>query len=165
MKTKKYFITFILLLLSFSYSYSQTSYGFNDGLSSAKTSGKKVFIEIYTDSDNWSKKMDSEVFSSSKVQGLLSDFAFIKLNPESPGKYSFENREYSGAELAKLFGATGYPTFVVLNSNGNVIKYKYNGEEVTNISGFVGADDFAEMLSYFINNKYKDTDLSSVFQN
>jgi len=165
MKTKKYFIASILFLLSFSYSYSQTSYSFNDGVNAAKASGKKVFIEIYTDSDNWSKKMDSEVFSSSKVKGLLSDFVFVKLNPESTGKYSFENKEYSGADLAKLFGATGYPTFVILNSDGSVIKFKYNGEEVTNISGFVGADDFAEMLNYFLQNKYKDTDLSTVFQN
>jgi len=165
MKTKKCFITSILFFLSFSYSYSQTSYSFNDGLNAAKTSGKKVFIEIYTDNDNWSNKMDSEVFSSAKVQGILSDFVFVKLNAESPGKYSYGKKEYSGAELAKFFGATGYPTFVVLNSDGSMIKFKYNGEEVTNISGFVGADDFAEMLNYFFQNKYNDTDLSTVFQN
>ena len=165
MKINKYFITLIFLLLSFSYSYSQTSYGFNDGLNAARTSGKKVFIEIYTDSDNWSKKMDSEVFTSAKVQGLLSDFVFVKLSPESPGNYSFGKNEYSGVELAKFFGATGYPTFVVLDPDGNVIKFKYNGEQVTNISGFVGADDFAEMLNYFNQNKYNDTDLSTVFQN
>jgi len=165
MKINKYFITLIFLLLSFSYSYSQTSFGFNDGLNAARTSGKKVFIEIYTDSDNWSKKMDSEVFTSAKVQGLLSDFVFVKLSPESPGNYSFGKNEYSGVELAKFFGATGYPTFVVLDPDGNVIKFKYNGEQVTNISGFVGADDFAEMLNYFNQNKYNDTDLSTVFQN
>ena len=165
MKTKTYFITGILVLLSFSYSYSQTSYSFNDGLNAAKSSGKKVFIDIYTDSDNWSKKMDSEVLSSERVQGLLNGFVFVKLNPESTGKYTYGKKEYSGAELAKFFGATGYPTFLVLNSDGSMIKFKYNGEEVTNISGFVGTDDFAEMLNYFLQNKYKDTDLSTVFQN
>ncbi|MEO8210277.1 MAG: thioredoxin family protein [bacterium] len=165
MKTKNYFIASMLFLLNFSTLYSQTSSSFNEGLNAAKTSGKKVFIEVYTDSDNWSKKMDSEVFSSAKVQGLLSDFVFVKLDPEATGHYSFGKKEYSGTELAKFFGATGYPTFVVLNSDGSVIKFKYNGEEVSNISGFVGADDLAEMLNYFLQNKYKDTDLSTVFQN
>jgi len=165
MKANRYLITAILVFLSFSYTYSQTSYGFNEGLNAAKANGKKVFIDIYTDSDNWSKKMSSEVLSSEKVQGLLNDFVFVKLNPESSGKYTFGKKEYSGPELAKFFGATGYPTFVVLNSDGSVIRFKYNGEEVTNISGFVGADDFAEMLNYFLQNKYKDTDLSTVFQN
>ncbi|MEO6693816.1 MAG: hypothetical protein ABIY50_10420 [Ignavibacteria bacterium] len=165
MNSIKYILTAIFLLLSFSYSYSQTSYGFNDGLNNARTSGKKVLLEIFTDSDNWSKKMDSEVFTSPKVQSSLSDFVFVKLNPESSGKYSFGKKEYSGTELAKFFGATGYPTFAVLNSEGSEIKFKYNGEEVTNISGFIGADDFAEMLNFFSQNKYKDTDLSTVFQN
>ena len=109
--------------------------------------------------------MSSEVLTSDKVKSLLSDFVYVKLNPETTGKYNFGSKEYSGSELAKHFGATGYPTFVVLNSDGSIIRFKYNGEEVTNISGFVGADDFAEMLSYFLQNKYKDTDLSTVFQN
>lgn len=165
MKTKKYFIALILFFVTYSSSFSQTSYGFNDGLSTAKTSGKKVFIEIYTDADNWSKKMDSEVFTSEKVQSLLSDFVFVRLNPDSPGKYTFGKKEYSGTELAKQFGATGYPTFVFLNSDGSVIKFKYNGEDVSNISGFVGVDDFQEMLNYFLQNKYNNTDLSTIFQN
>lgn len=165
MKTNKFLAAAILTLFSFSYSYSQTSYNFTDGLNAAKSSGKKIFIDIYSASDSWSKKMDTDIYSSPKVQNALSEFVFVKLNAGGMEKFNYQKKEYSSAELAKFFGGTGYPTFVFLNSDGSVIKFKYNGEETSNISGFLGEDDFVELLNYFAQNKYKDTDLSTIFQN
>jgi len=52
-----------------------------------------------------------------------------------------------------------------MNPDGSLIKFKYNSEEVSNLSGFIGESDFIEMLGFFLQNKYKDTDLSTVFQN
>ena len=109
--------------------------------------------------------MESEVYSSAKVQSALSDFVFIKLNAESKDKQTYNKKEYTSSELAKSFGATGYPTFVFMNPDGSLIKFKYNSEEVSNLSGFIGESDFIEMLGFFLQNKYKDTDLSTVFQN
>lgn len=122
-------------------------------------------VEIYSENDNWSKKMESEVYSSGKVQSALSGFVFIKLNAESKDRQVYNKKEYSSSELAKTLGATGYPTFVFMNPDGSIIKFKYNSEEVYNISGFIGETDFIEMLDFFMQNKYKDTDLSVVFQN
>lgn len=122
-------------------------------------------VEIYSENDNWSKKMESEVYSSGKVQSALSGFVFIKLNAESKDRQVYNKKEYSSSELAKTLGATGYPTFVFMNPDGSIIKFKYNSEEVYNISGFIGEADFIEMLDFFMQNKYKDTDLSVVFQN
>lgn len=122
-------------------------------------------VEIYSENDNWSKKMESEVYSSGKVQSALSSFVFIKLNAESKDRQVYNKKEYSSSELAKTLGATGYPTFVFMNPDGSIIKFKYNSEEVYNISGFIGETDFIEMLDFFMQNKYKDTDLSVVFQN
>jgi len=51
--------------------------------------------------------MESEVYSSAKVQSALSDFVFIKLNAESKDKQSYNKKEYTSSELAKSFGATG----------------------------------------------------------
>ncbi|MEO8664210.1 MAG: DUF255 domain-containing protein [Ignavibacteria bacterium] len=161
----KHFIAAALLLIAFTYSYSQSSYSFNEGLDVAKSSGKKIFLDISSGSDSWSKKMDSEVYSSSGVQSALSNFVFIKLDADGSGKYKYSNKSYTAAELASSFGGTGYPTFVFLNSDGSVIKFKYNGSEVSNVSGFIGENDFTEMLNYFSQNKYKDTDLSTIFQN
>jgi hypothetical protein len=36
-----------------------------------------------------------------------------------------------------------------MTSDGSIIKFKYNKEEVSNLSGFIGENDFAEMLNYF----------------
>lgn len=163
MKTKCFFIA--VIFLSASYVFSQSSYSFNDGLKAAKSQGKMIFIDIFSSSDSWSKKMDDEVYSSSKVQSALSNFVFIKLNAGGQEKFSYNGKDYSSSDLAKFFGGTGYPTFVVMKSDGNVIKFKYNNEEVSSVSGFIGENDFVEMLNYFLQGKYKDSDLSSVFQN
>lgn len=165
MRAKKIFITAILFLSGFSFSYSQTPNNFSGGLNAAKSSGKKIFIDIYSASDSWSKKMDTDIYSSPEVQSALSGFIFVKLNAGGAEKFNYQKKEYSSSELAKFFGGTGYPTFVFLNSDGSIIKFKYNGEETSSISGFLGKDDFVELLNYFAQNKYKDTDLSSIFQN
>jgi thioredoxin-related protein len=165
MKTRNFLVPVILIFLSFSYSYCQTSYSFSEGLNAAKSSGKKIFIDIYSASDSWSKKMESEVYSSSKVQSALSDFVFVKLDVDAAQKISYKNKTYTSADLAKVFGGTGYPTFVFMNSNGDIIKFKYNNEEVSNLSGFMGEDDFVEMLNFFAQDKYKGSDLSTIFKN
>lgn len=163
MKTRNFLTTAVLFLFLASNSFSQTSYSFNDGLNAAKSSGKKIFLDIYSSSDSWSKKMDSEVYTSDKVKSALSNFIFIKLNADGPEKYKYEGKEFTSGALAKKFGGTGYPTFVFMNSDGSVISFKYNGEQTSNLSGFLGEGDFADMLNFFSQNKFKDTDLSTVF--
>jgi thioredoxin-related protein len=155
MKTKDFFIPIFLIAISFAYSNSsaQQSYSYDDGLSAAKSQNKKALLYIYSTSDNWSKKMDAEVFSTSKTQEALSNFILIKINADTQDK------------LAKQFGTTGFPTFVILNPDGSVIKFKYNGEDESNISGYINETDFPELLNYFAQGKYKDADLSSIFQN
>jgi thioredoxin-related protein len=165
METRNFLTAAILFLFLVSNSYSQTSYSFNEGLNAAKTSGKKIFLDIFSGSDNWCKKTESEVFTSDKVMSALSNFIFIKLNADSPDKYKYENKEYTSVELAKRFGGTGYPTFVFLNSDGNAISFKYNGEQTSYLSGFLGQEDFVDMLNFFTQNKYKDTDISTIFNN
>lgn len=165
MTKRKFLAAVVLCFISVTYSFSQSSYSFDDGLDAAKSSGKKVFLDIYSSSDNWSKKMEAEVYSSAKVQSALSNFIFVKLDADGTGRYNYGKKDYSAGELAKFFGGTGYPTFVVLNSDGSIIKFKYNGEETSNLSGFIAESDFIEMLNFFAQNKYKDTDLSTIFQN
>lgn len=164
MKTERFLITIFLIFILYSVSFSQTN-NFSEGINSAKSLNRKIMVEIYSENDNWSKKMESEVYSYGKVQSALSGFVFIKLNAESKDRQVYNKKEYSSSELAKTLGATGYPTFVFMNPDGSIIKFKYNSEEVYNISGFIGETDFIEMLDFFMQNKYKDTDLSVVFQN
>lgn len=164
MKTRNLLILVVTLVISVAHSYGQTSYSFNDGLEAASSSGKMIFLDIYSPSDSWSQKMD-QVYSDAAVKSALSGFVWIKLNAGSSDRFNYNKKSYSAGELAKLFGGTGYPTFVFMKPDGSVIKFKYNGEEVSNLSGFLGENDFAEMLEYFAQGKYTGTDLSSIFKN
>lgn len=165
MKPEKFLITVILILISYSAVFSQTTYNFNDGLKAAKTSGKKIFINIYSESDNWSKKSETEVLPSAKVQAALLNFIYIKINAEGKEKISYNNKESMPSDLCKILGATGFPTFIFMSPDGSIIRFKYNGEEEGFLSGFLSEDDLVAMLNFFLMDKYKNTDLSSIFNN
>lgn len=163
MKSSKILLTVIISLFVVSGTYGQSSYSFNSGLNAAKTGGKKIFLYIYSPSDNWSKKTESEVLSSDGVNKALSSFVFIKLDADSQDKFTYNKKEYTSAELAKIFGGTGYPTFVFMNPDGSVLNFKYNNNNTSNISGFMGADDFIDMLNFFAQGKNSNTDLNTIF--
>ncbi|MBK9331582.1 MAG: hypothetical protein IPM96_04030 [Ignavibacteria bacterium] len=165
MKTIKLLAAVLFILTAFTTARSQNSVGFDTGIKEAKSSGKIILIDIFPENNNWSKKMDSEVLSAESVKSALSGLVFIKLNIDQGGNYTYNGKSYSAAELASLFGGTGYPSFSFMNSDGSIIKFKYNGDEVINISGFISADDFVEMIDFFKNGKYKSTDLSTIFTN
>jgi len=164
MKTIRNITAVVIVFLSCSFSFSQTVYTFSDGLKAAKSSGKKIFIDIYSLNDKWSNKMNSEIYTLPEVQSAISGFIFVRINAEGSEKIPFQGKEYTSSEIAKVFGSTGYPTFVFLNPDGTVIKFKYNGEEENNLSGFLAAEDFIELLEFFSQDKHKTTDLSVIFQ-
>jgi thioredoxin-related protein len=86
----------------------------------------------------------------------------VNLDADSKTSVTFDGKNYTIADLAKHFNATGYPSYVFLNPDGSVIHFKYNGEEVMNFPGYVEADEFVKMLNYISSDQYKTTDLSKV---
>jgi thioredoxin-related protein len=152
----------VLIILFFAVnSYAQMS--LSDGLNAAKSSNKKVVLFIGSSSDTWTKKMQSEVYSNAAVQASLANFILVNLDADSKTPVTFDGKSTTVADLAKSFNATGYPSHVFLNSDGSVIRFKYNGEEVMNFAGYVEAAEFQKMLNYFNTDQYKTTDLSKVF--
>jgi len=162
MKTIKV-ITAVLIFAVFAGNVlAQTTYTFNDGLSAAKKNNKKVLIGIYVDGDSWCEKMLT-VYSSENIKNYINNnFVFVKLNAQGSEKYNYNGKQYSSAELVKIFGATGYPSHTFLDSEGNILKFKYNGEVLNSYSGYVETAEFDKILKYFAGNQYKDTDLSKV---
>jgi thioredoxin-related protein len=156
-------LVIILLFLFAAGVRAQTSYSFGEGLNAAKTQNKIVVINIYSDDDKWSQKMQSEVYSDAKIQQLLnSDFIYIKLNGQSQESYTYKDKTLSAGDLAKSFGVTGYPTHVFLTPSGEVITFKYNNVDAVNFPGFTDKEDFNNILLYFKDGKYKTADLSTV---
>jgi thioredoxin-related protein len=134
-----------------------------DGLNAAKSSNKKIVLFIGSASDAWTKKMQSEVYTNAGVQSALANFVYVSLDADSKTPVTYDGKSITVSELAKHFNATGYPSHVFLNSDGSIIKFKYNGEEVMNFAGYVDAAEFQKMLNYFSSDQYKTTDLSKVF--
>ncbi len=101
----------------------------DEALSVAKQENKKVFIDFYTDWCGPCKKMAKEVFPQRSVGDFMnSSFVCLKMNAEKEGK-----------DLAKRYEVKAYPTYIVLNANGEVLM---------DAKGFMSADAFiAKMQS------------------
>lgn len=163
MKYMKGLILFTMLFLFAAGVKAQTSYSFTEGLNTAKSQNKIIVVNIYSDDDKWSQKMQSEVYSDAKVQQLLnSDFVYVKLNGLSQDSYTYKDKTLKAGDLAKSFGVTGYPTHVFLTPSGEVITFKYNNVDAVNFPGFTDKEDFQNILLYFKDGKYKTADLSTV---
>lgn len=140
--------------------FSQPSKNFNDGLADGKSSKKMILVSIYNPGDSWSKKMEN-VYSCGKISSLITgNFVFVKLNGTGTEKYNYNGKDYTAGDLAKLLGATGYPTHSFLNPDGSIIKFKYNGGDYNGFPGYLDESDFEKLLNYFISGKYKNSDLS-----
>ena len=120
---------------------------FDSGLEAAKSSNKKVLIDVYTDWCGWCKKMDAEVYTDAAVKDYLGkNFVIIKLNAESDGTIHYKGREYTHPQIAAAFGINGYPTTIFL---------KENGDPITLLPGFLDASKFIYVLSYIAENEFE----------
>lgn len=156
----KYNILIILTLVFTAAVFSQPSKNFKDGLADGKSSNKMILVSIYNPGDSWSKKMES-VYSCGKISSLITgNFVFVKLNGTGTEKYNYNGKDYTAGDLAKLLGATGYPTHSFLNPDGSIVKFKYNGGDYNGFPGYLDESDFEKLLNYFLSGKYSNTDLS-----
>ena len=155
------YLSILILSLTFTFSLiagdnptkppaTTTWLAFNAGLKEAKSSNRKILVDVYTDWCGWCKKMDKEVFNHSRVAPYLNQqYVLVKLNAESGAQVTYKDAKSSEMELASAFGVTGYPTFLFLEPNGELI---------TTLPGYVKADDFLSVLKYFAENHYKKMD-------
>jgi thioredoxin-related protein len=137
--------------------------GFEESLKIAKEQNKKVIVDVYTDWCGWCHKMDRDAYSNKDIKEMiLNDFVLIKLDAESTNKINYNGKSYTGEELAAKFQASGYPTTVFLSSDGNVIEFNYDKYKMNNLPGYYNAKEFKKVLEYIRDEKFKDTDLSTI---
>lgn len=155
-------IVLVLLLFLF-INHNVFSGSFDEALSNAKEQNKLVIVDVYTDWCGWCKKMDKDTYSNDDIKDLIDDnFIYVKLNAEGSEKQVYNGKTYTSADLSNLFQVEGFPTHVFLNSDGKVLEFKYNGYKMNNLPGYYKASGFKKVLEYFIEGKYKDTDLSTI---
>ncbi len=83
---------------------------FDQALEKAKINRQMLFVDCYTSWCGPCKYMTSKIFPQEKVGDYLNRFICVK--------YDMEKEE--GIELAKRFGVVAYPTFLLIDMNGNV---------------------------------------------
>jgi thioredoxin-related protein len=136
---------------------------FEEALVKAKAENKKVIVDIYTDWCGWCVKMDKDVYGNAEIKKIVDEkFIFVKLDAESKNKHSYSGKQYTEEELAAGFEATGYPTTVFLEPDGKLIEFNYDKSRMKNIPGYFKAGEFKKILEFIRDEKYKDTDLSTV---
>jgi len=113
-------------------------YSFDEGISLAQQTNRKLLVHVYTDWCGWCKKMDKEVFTNPEVKSVLrSYFVAAKLNAESPRELTVKGRRLSELAIAKEMGVSSYPTTVFLYPNA---------EPLTKVRGYIESQYFAKML-------------------
>ncbi|MFY7909889.1 MAG: thioredoxin fold domain-containing protein [Emticicia sp.] len=111
-------ILYLLIILSFS-SHAADDKGirFTEGswadiLSEAKKQNKLIFIDIYTTWCGPCKLMSAKVFTDTNVGEKFNE-SFIN--------YKIDAEKGEGIELAKNYAITAYPTYLFVNSSGELV--------------------------------------------
>jgi len=82
--------------------------------------------------------MDREVFPDSTVRQVLdANYIPVRLDGNSEEMITFSGKQISSKEFAQSKGAYVFPTSLILDEEGNVIKKK---------TGYMGVDEFRQFL-------------------
>jgi thiol:disulfide interchange protein len=79
----------------------------------ARTEDKLVVADVYTDWCGWCKKMDQTIYSDPAIVALSRHQVFVKVDAEDGGE---------GQRFAQQMRVKGYPTTIILDGQGNVLK-------------------------------------------
>ena len=79
----------------------------------AVEAGKPIFVDIGADWCGYCKKMKKNIFTNDAVSNAMNS-GFVPV--------SLDGEKGDGAELVSKLGINGFPTQLILDSKGNVIK-------------------------------------------
>lgn len=127
---KKIFLSAILLsaiLIGCSKSGAKDNLNWEDNLETAlqkaKTENKAVLVN-FTGSDwcQWCIKLSSEVFSKPEFKEYAdANLILVRLDFPRNIEQSTETKTYNN-QLAQKYGVQGFPTVLLFNSSGNLVK-------------------------------------------
>lgn len=102
-----------------------SSLSFEEALVLSKKENKLIFLDAYTDNCQPCIMMEKNVFTQDKVADFYND-NFINLSMNLGTEHT---------HLAEKYGTSGYPSFLYINGNGELVSFE---------SGFTAADKFLQ---------------------
>ena len=146
---KKFIFASLLMGASAMMASAQTEFrhiSFDEALQAAKQENKLVFIDFFTTWCGPCKNMSTKVFPEPAVGEYMNKtFVPLKLDAEAEGQ-----------ELAKKFGVRAYPTYVILNAEG---------EKVADFSGSMPGDKFVDKLQSVLDPERSPERIAQRYQN
>lgn len=104
----------------------------------AASSEKMIFVDVFEIGCKYCRAMDREVFPDSTVRQVMdANYIPVRLDGNSEEPITFNGEQVSSKEFAQSKGAYVFPTSLILDSEGNVIKKK---------TGYMGVDEFRQFL-------------------
>ena len=99
---------------------------------------KLIFVDVFEVGCVYCRAMDREVFPDSTVRVVLdSGYIPVRIDGNSEEMISFNGEEMTSREFAQSKGAFVFPTSIIMDAEGNVIK---------KAEGYMGVDQFRQFL-------------------
>lgn len=89
---------------------------FDDLLDAARRSGRPIFLDFWTTSCSWCKKLDAETFTDPAVVDFMGNFLCYAVDAEEVRL----GASIDGARLAQRYGARAYPYLVFAEPTGEL---------------------------------------------
>jgi len=130
---------------------------FASALNAASTSGRIILIDVFSPTCPWCRKSQREVYTDPDLQRYLYDnFELGRIDISiDTDSISFRNYTLSSAELGAGFGATGTPTTVFLEPNGDYI---------ARLPGYHDLDEFRDVLRFIGSRSFREMSFSEYLQ-
>ena len=99
---------------------------------------KLIFVDVYEVGCKYCRAMEREVFPDSTVRQVLdAGYIPVKINGKSEELITFNGRSVPQVEWAKEYGVYAFPSALIIDTEGNLIKKN---------TGFMGVDDLRRFL-------------------
>ena len=112
----KKFIFFLLIIFFTNTSYSQIQFEqltWQQALGKAREENKMIFVDVYTTWCSYCKQMDAHIFPIKEVGDYHNEhFINLKIDAERG----------DGLVIRNSYRLLGFPTFLYLDSQGNVVR-------------------------------------------